>query len=179
MILSFCMFAAGLTVMAQERKDAAPQKPTPEQMLQFKAQKVAADLMLDDKAAKDFIPVYKEYLTDKMAVYKGDRKPADNRKPKVDGNQPKPAYNPGMSDEDALKYVERALERRQNKINQDQKLLDLDKKYKSKFEKVLNPKQLKKLYDMNNQRPQNQHKGRPGNVPGRNPSFNRQAPVRK
>lgn len=182
MMLSFCMFAAGMTIAAQERTDAAPQKPTQEEMLQFRAQKAAADLMLDDKTAKEFIPVYKEYLTDKMALNKGNRKPAkpaDNQKPKVDGKQPKPVYNPGMSDGDALKYVEKALERRQNKINQEQKLLDLDKKYKSKFEKVLNPKQLKKLYDMNYQRPQFQQKRRPGPMPGRNQPFNRPAPVRK
>ena len=182
MILSSCMFAAGLTVVAQEKSGTASQKLTPEQMLQFRAQKVAADLMLDDKTAKDFLPVYKEYLSDKMALYKDVRKPvkpSGNQKQKMETKQQKPAYNPAMSDEDALKYVERALERRQNKINQDQRLLDIDKKYKSKFEKILNPKQLKKLYDMNHPRPQYQQKGRSGHAPGRHQPFNRQAPVRK
>ena len=109
MILSSCMFAAGLTVVAQEKSGTASQKPTPEQMLQFRAQKVAADLMLDDKTAKDFLPVYKEYLSDKMALYKDVRKPvkpSGNQKQKMETKQQKPAYNPAVSDEDALKYVE-------------------------------------------------------------------------
>ena len=165
-----CLSVSATLADAQENQK--PARPTPEQMMQYRAQSLAADLSLDDKTSKQFVKIYVEYLTAKKALWSRPEKKQGNNNPqpvkKDAAKKPGPAPKqhklpPVMTDESAAKSVENQFEKRQNKINMEQKLLDLDKEYKEKFEKVLNPKQLKKFYELKNMRPSHPQVRRPGN----------------
>ena len=167
--LMICLSVSATLADAQENQK--PARPTPEQMMQYRAQSVAADLSLDDKTSEKFVKIYVEYLTAKRAIWSESGKKPGNFHPQAPKNnaaqKPVPASRqhklpPVMTDESAAKSIDMNFERRQNKINMEQELLDLDKEYKEKFEKVLNPKQLKKMYGIDN------HRNHQGNKHGYN-----------
>ena len=129
--LAFAFVLGGSNVFAQSPdNDKQPrkqrQRPTPEQMTEFQAKRMENRLMLDDATAAKFIPLYKEYLQ----ALKDCRKPDEAQTGK---------RNFERTDEE----IEQAI---QDRFDRQQKALDTKKKYFDSFKKILNARQLEKVF---------------------------------
>ena len=175
LILAVCLGCG--TLMAQN----APQKVcpakagkgtcakmTPEQRMDMQATRMGKQLMLDDAKLAQFTTLYKEYLTALK-----DCRPA-----------------PAEPSAEAVKPCERTDAQIQQDIEKRfevrQKVLDTQKKYYNSFKKILNARQLEKVFSMN--RPGKMHKrmgqkpcpmmqgrmGKPGQMPA--PGCSNQCP---
>ncbi len=123
--LFILMIAAALStsaIVAQEKKPT--DKFNPEKRIEIRAQKTAAALMLDDATAAKFIPIYKEYLNAQLQC------------------RPNCERGKNISDEQIKKNIESRMEAQQ-------KALDVEKKYYKELSKVLNAKQLQKIFCKN------------------------------
>lgn len=118
--LAFVMLLAfsGAAVAQQAQ---VKEKRTPEQRLEKRVLKMQKELMLDEAAAAKFAPVYKEYLLEMSKC-----RPAVER----GGN---------LTDAQIKKNIEARMDARQ-------KALDVEKKYYGKLSKILNAKQLQKVF---------------------------------
>lgn len=96
-------------------------KRNPEQRIEKHVKRMQNSLMLDDAAAAKFAPIYKEYLLEKV-----------NCRPDI-------VRGKELSDEQIKKNIEARMDNRQ-------KALDIDKKYYGKLSKILNAKQLHKVF---------------------------------
>lgn len=137
-----CMLAGQFMMNAQEKKQGpAKEKPSMEEMVQRKADRMAMEMSLDDKTADKFRETYKEYLAEKAAL-----RGKDCDKDCMRGRQKgKPGY---ISDAEVEKAIESRFDKRQKMIDRDQKALDIDMKYYTKFKKFLAPKQVIKIYEL-------------------------------
>jgi hypothetical protein len=143
LILTVCLGFG--SVMAQ---NAAPQvcpekaekpckvKLTPEQRMEAQAQRMGKQLMLDDAKLAQFTSLYKEYLTALKEC-----------RPAAKENKVKPCER---TDAQIQQDIEQRFEVRQ-------KVLDTQKKYYASFKKILNARQLEKVFSM--PRPGKMHKG--------------------
>ena len=113
------LLSFGTAAMAQKGKD----KPTPEQRVEKRVQIMQKSLMLDDAAAEKFAPIYKEYLLEMAKC-----------RPNVERGK-------NLTDDQIKKNIEARMDARQ-------KALDVEKKYYGKLSKVLNAKQLQKVFGM-------------------------------
>ena len=109
--------AFSVGAMAQEKKA----KPTPEQRIEKRVERVQKDLMLDDATAAKFAPIYKEYLMEMSKC------------------RPEVVRGKNLSDEQIKKNLKARMEAKE-------KAVDVEKKYFGKLEKVLNAKQLQKVF---------------------------------
>lgn len=126
-----CLIGSQVSITAQNQR---PKRPDPEQLTQSAAEKMAKELALDDETTRKFSEVYKAYLTEKSAIMQGYRGLRDQ--------------NPQeLNDESAAEKIVKGFERRQKQIEIEQKLLNLDIQYCEKFNKVLNPKQILRIYE--------------------------------
>lgn len=123
-------FGSLFVASAQNDKDQK-QKPTPEQRAEFKAVKIANDLLLDDEVASKFVPVYKAYKLELNAV--NDKYRHAKRSEEMKG---KP-----LSDKEVDTFI-------RNGFAKSREILDIRCAYYEKFLKILTPKQIKKMYDM-------------------------------
>ena len=137
--LAFAMLLAFCgAAVAQEA--AKCNKPTPEQRIEKRVLKMQKALMLDEAAAAKFAPIYKEYLLEKSKC--------------------RPALERGkdLTDAQIKKNIEARMDARQ-------KALDVDRKYYGKLSKVLNAKQLQKVFSEKKDFPEKKgdaHKGKRG-----------------
>lgn len=127
--LAFALAVSGSSVFAQPgpaERQAVPQHRnfTPEQMTEFRTKQIQDRLMLDDKTAAKFAPLYKEYLE----AVKECMKTAWKERKKGE-----------RTDEEILKEME-------ERIDRQQKMLDIRKKYFNSFKKILTPRQLEKVF---------------------------------
>lgn len=123
-----------LTATAQPRQGKDQQKPTPEQIADRQAANMANELMLSDKEAEAFIPVYKAY---KMEIRSINQQYRPAKKSKEEMAQP-------LTDNEVKEQLEKNFEK-------SQKVLDARKAYYQKFLNVLSPKQIKKMYELEKQ----------------------------
>jgi hypothetical protein len=157
LIFAFAAFilAGWLNINAQ-----APQqgRPDTQQILQMAVDRMAKELALDDQTTVVFTEIYKAYLTEKFAIMselRGLRGSAP-RQPEADrgerkgrkGHQEESANV--QNEESAAEQIVKGFERRQKMIEIEQKQLALDIVYCDKFNKVLNPKQILKIYERMN-----------------------------
>lgn len=126
---AFTLIVSGSNVFAQSNVPNDPlseqKRPTPEQMIDFRVKRMQNSLMLDEETATKFTPIYKEYLqalTDCM-------KPTDKQIKEI----------AECTDEDILKRIENSFEKQQQ-------ILDTKKKYFKSFKKILNARQLQKVF---------------------------------
>ncbi len=177
LIFAFAAFilAGWLNINAQ-----APQqgRPDPQQMVQMAADRMAKELALDDETTVAFTEIYKAYLTEKFALMselrgmRGDFQPqpeaekGERRGRKGQQGGPDKAQN----EESAAEQIVKGFERRQKMIEIEQKQLALDIVYCDKFNKVLNPKQILKIYERQNRFGQPQG-GQMGGPNGGRPQF--------
>lgn len=111
-------------------------KLTPEQRMEAQAQRMGKQLMLDDAKLAQFTSLYKEYLTALKEC-----------RPAAKENKVKPCER---TDAQIQQDIEQRFEVRQ-------KVLDTQKKYYASFKKILNARQLEKVFSM--ERPGRFHKG--------------------
>ncbi len=110
-------------------------KLTPEQRMEAQAQRMGKQLMLDDDKLAQFTSLYKEYLTALKEC-----------RPVAKENKVKPCER---TDAQIQQDMEKRFEIRQ-------KVLDTQKKYYASFKKILNARQLGKVFSM--ERPGRFHK---------------------
>lgn len=113
-------------VFAQEKKPANKQR-----VKEIQCSQVATLLMLDDATAARFMPVYEQYLKDLRGT-----KPAAPVKERVKGEPAKP-----LTDAE----VEQSIK---NRFAHSRKMLDVREKYYTEFRKMLTPKQVLKIYQL-------------------------------
>lgn len=164
MMMAFCSSA----VQAQDKpldNQSKKQRMTREQMAEAQAKHFARDLALDDATSQKFVKTFCDYQKELWAL--GPNK----RQKKAE-----------MTDAETEQAIKARMER-------SQKLLDLRQKYYNEYSKFLSPKQIQRIYDLEQQtmrrlghhgqmgkRPQpgqRQRKGQPGQRPHR-PSPNQQ-----
>ncbi len=126
-------FVTVITANAQKNDNARQmrERPSAEQMTEQRAKKMSETLLLDDKTSEKFIPLYKQYLTELQAV-------RPERRMKRDGNNPKEAKQE-MTEE-------QIAERIKESFANERKALDIKEKYYKDFSKILNQKQIEKMY---------------------------------
>lgn len=117
-VLALTTICSG-NMWSQNRPKAPGKEMSPEQRIEMRVERMQRQLMLDDKTAAQFAPVYKEYLEALEACkpQKPETKPAE------------------MSD----KQIEEQLTAQ---FDRQQKLLDTRKDYYNKFKKMLTMRQV-------------------------------------
>lgn len=123
LFMAFMVAVASLAT-AQDKKDNKGQKMTAEQRIDFRVAKMQKSLMLDDEKAAEFAVLYKEYL---LAL-------AECRPEVVRGKV--------LTDAQIKNNLEARMDARE-------KALKVEKKYYGKLEKLLNAKQLQKVFGRN------------------------------
>ena len=136
--ITMAMMLVQNTTVAQEQT-RGKERPTPEQMAQMKADRIAAELALDDKTSEKFKETYKAAIRNEFKSEKGQK---------------------GMSDADIEKSILDGFDKKQ-------KNLDLDRKYYEKFRKFMGPRLIQKMYRLESHQGQRQkahapsHSGKP------------------
>ena len=121
-ILLAMFIAVSAVSVAQDKKDG---KISKEQRMEMRAAKVQADLMLDDAAAAKFAPLYKAYMQELAAC------------------RPQLERGKDLTDEQVMKNL-------QARMDSELKVAEIKKAYLGKFAKILNAKQLQKLFKKDN-----------------------------
>lgn len=130
MIMAALMMLGGsITVNAQNMQNGKERKHlTEEQVIQLRTDKMVQTLMLDDATSAKFIPLYSQYLKEKMACR-------------------------GMKSKHMGKDIDTKTDAEVDQMIQDnfaqsRKILDIREKYYAKFHKILTPKQIMKIYQV-------------------------------
>ncbi len=124
LLLSMAFFFVG-SLSAQETKGKTPeQRPQRPDFKEFQLKQVLNALMLDDKTAAKFTPVYKDY----------QKEMEECRIPPM-----KRPRNVEMTDDEIAKEIEQ-------QFAQGRKVIDVKEKYYKKFKKILTMKQIRKIY---------------------------------
>lgn len=132
------LIGSQVSVFAQtELKLNGKRKFTPEQLMERQTRQMTETLMLDDATAAKFVPVYKNYLKELNDCRMKYRKPKDE--PAAAGTELTP--KPLPTDEE----VEKMITDRFEKCRQ---ILDIREKYYKEFKKILSPRQILKVYQI-------------------------------
>lgn len=118
------LFAIGTAAVAQEAKP----KFSPEKFVEKKVEMMQKSLMLDDKTAEKFASIYKEYLLEQAKC------------------RPNIVRGKDLTDAQIKQNIEARMDAKQ-------KALDVEKKYYGKLAKILNAKQLQKVFDKKEKAP--------------------------
>lgn len=126
------------TLFAQNRVNGEKKKrPTPEQLMERQTNQMVRKLMLDDATTAKFVPVYQDYLKELRECK--SRKYSVKQESKKTGI--KPDRKPILTDAEVEGMI---VER----FAQSRKLLDVREKYYNEFKEILSPKQIVKIYRM-------------------------------
>ena len=128
-MIAVMMLSGSTTVNAQVAQNGKERVHlTVDQIIQKRTEKMVQTLMLDDATSAKFIPVYSQYLKEKM----------DCRviKPKHMGMDVN-----AKTDAEIDQMI-------QENFAQSHKILDIREKYYAKFRKFLTPKQIMKIYQV-------------------------------
>ena len=117
-------FLSCTSVFAQQYNRRQNQKLTQEERIELRVKRMQERLVLDDKTAAEFAPLYKEYMQALMECH-----PTVCTTKKCNE----------LTDAERLKRMD-------DRFNCRQKMLDTQKKYYQKFKKVLNARQLEELF---------------------------------
>lgn len=129
-IIALALIGTASAYAQEEGQQQEKQRPTPEEMAERQASKMASELLLSDAEAAKFTPVFKAYKLEIRAV--NDQYRPAKRDENMKGTP--------LSDDEVKARIEANFEK-------SQKILDIRKAYFQKFQKVLTIKQIKKLYD--------------------------------
>ena len=158
-IIPLLLIAGAFSLQAQEKGD---KEVVNEKFFNAKIREFVYQLELTDAQKEAFIPVYKRYCEDMKATFKRPEKAKPEAKPGTD----KKGQRPQMTSEDAAKRLKHIIECQQ-------KAQTIRLQYIDEFAKVLEPRQLMRLYDVEDQiqhkvmTRQGAHQGHPGNKGGR------------
>lgn len=158
MVCIALVMSCQVALFAQEAKKNAqakqqPKRPTPEQwMTQIQCNRIIKELALDDATAAKFTPVYKNYQEEMRALRKAEGPEMDKKgegpekgKQPENGKQPQADKQPQARPMPTDAEVEAAIKER---FAQSRKLLDIRENYYNEFRKILSPKQIQRIYDM-------------------------------
>lgn len=130
MILSALVLLASSFIYAASAQESQKQDFTPEQKAEFKAQRLANALLLNDEMTQKFVPVYKAYRLELNAAN-------EKYRPAKRGEEMK---GQPMTDKEVDAFI-------RNGFAKSRAILDIRVAYYDKFLKVLTPKQIKKMYE--------------------------------
>lgn len=152
-VIALCTLAGAAN--AQRPRQGAGQgqgMPDPAQMVQMASDMMAKELALDDETTAKFKEVYTAYMTEKMALMReaAQLRRMNAQTDAADGEEMKPRKNVAQNEESAAEQIVKIFERKQKEIEIEQKQLALDIQYCEKFNQVLNPKQILKIYQSQN-----------------------------
>lgn len=135
----------GPQVAQQDGQAQAPERkqPTEEEMLQQRTERMQRELLLDEATAQKFAPIYQEYLT-ALKELRGDA-PRGPQEVKA-GEQPEKKE---LTDAELTAKLKERIQKQRD-------MADLQEKYIDKLGKVLNARQLAKVFEA----------PRPGHGPG-------------
>ncbi len=158
LVAVFTMY--GQSAFSQDRK-----RPDREKIQTAQCNQVVKALMLDDATAAKFTPVYMQYLKELSECRTGNsRKPkAKNTATSEKAQEPKEKPMPTDAE------VEKAIK---DRFAQSRKMLDIREKYYDEFRKILSPKQIMKIYQLekgNAHKFQSEWTRRQGQKPGQRP----------
>ncbi len=130
--MTFMAIAVLLSVsLANAQPQQDREQKTPEERIEMQAARVASELMLGDSQAEKFIPIYKAYRLDQKAINEKYRMP--RRAENLQGTP--------LSDSEVDAKI-------RNGFAKSQAILDSRIAYYEKFLKVISPKQIQRVYDM-------------------------------
>ncbi len=131
------------------------------QMVEQQAERMAKDLDLKGDAKTSFVALYKEYQNELMSTQQRQR-----GQQRQDGQSDRKK----LTDEEAQKQIDEYFARQESQIVQQQKRLEVEKKYYEEFKKTLTVQQLAKVF---RQRQMMQRQGgqRPGGFGGPQGGF--------
>ncbi len=124
MLLSVVVLLTG-SLSAQNEKDAKSRPAKRPDFAEMQLKQVLDALMLDDKTAAEFTPVYKDY----------QKEMKDCRLPRMKKRGTE------MTDDEIAKEIE-------SEFAQGRKVIDVKEKYYKKFKKILTMKQIRKIYSL-------------------------------
>ena len=124
MLLSVVVLLTG-SLSAQNEKDAKSRPAKRPDFAEMQLKQVLDALMLDDKTAVEFTPVYKDY----------QKEMKDCRLPRMKKRGTE------MTDDEIAKEIE-------SEFAQGRKVIDVKEKYYKKFKKILTMKQIRKIYSL-------------------------------
>lgn len=124
------MLACGMTVNAQDSHKKGSidkvERPTPEQMVEHQAARIASELALSDADSQKFITTYKAFKAEQAGIWKNSyRRPMDHE----------------MTDAEVEQKIK-------SDFQVSRAILDLREKYYQEFRTFMNPKQIQKMYDL-------------------------------
>ena len=120
--------SATLSIGAQptQRRGAEAKKVSAEKMIENKVQRMQKQLLLDDKQAEKFASIYKEYLTAQQKL-------------RTEGVKENRESGKALTDK-------QIVERQKQRIANQKKAAELKEEYYNKMSKVLNARQLEKVF---------------------------------
>lgn len=141
MIMAVAMLLSGtsFTLSAQNQKQHHPAKKNYRAM---QCEQIVRTLMLDDATAARFTPVYEQYMTEMRATR--NHPSAKKAVKPTPGETAKPAVKRIPTDSE----VEQSIK---NQFAQSRKMLDVREKYYTEFRKILSPKQIQRIYQIEKQ----------------------------
>lgn len=130
MIAAVMMIGSATTVNAQEaRDDNGRRHLTEDEMISKRTNQMVQVLMLDDATAAKFVPVYSQYLKERMEC-RGKKHEHAGKDDKAMDTKTDAEIDQMMKDNFA----------------QSHKMLDIREKYYAKLHDILTPKQIMKIY---------------------------------
>ena len=136
-LLMFTLTCFMPTQAAAQRPDGEEMKGRRAEMIEQLAERLAKDMDLKGDAKSEFIAQYKMYQNELQATQSGRRGMLN---PNADREKKK------LSDEEAQNLVDEYFSRQEQQIAQQQKRLEVEKKYYAEFKKTLTPQQLAKIF---------------------------------
>lgn len=141
MIMAVAVLLSGtsFTLSAQTPKQHHPAKKNYRAM---QCEQIVRTLMLDDATTARFTPVYEKYMTEMRAIR--SHPSAKKATPRTAGEATKPAVKRTPTDSE----VEQSIK---DQFAQSRKMLDVREKYYTEFRKILSPKQIQRIYQIEKQ----------------------------
>ena len=138
-VMLVLLFVGGQVSLMAQDNEKKRQRPTQEQVMQWRVQQMVEALMLDDDTAAQFTTVYQNYLKELNECRRMNFN-AQKQTIEAKSDEKKPVRKASMTDEEIAKML-------QNQFEQSRKLLDIREKYYAEFSKILTQKQILKLYN--------------------------------
>lgn len=159
------MLVAVFATYSQSAFSQEKKRPDREKIQAMQCSQVVKALMLDDATAAKFTPVYTQYLKELSESRIGNsRKPRAKDATTTESAQ-KMEPKPIPTDAEVEKTIK-------DRFAQSRKMLDIREKYYDEFRKILSPKQIMKIYQLekgNAHKFQNEWKKRQGQKAGQRP----------
>ena len=129
----------GISAQTPTNRDKK-KRQTPEQLVERQTNQMVKILMLDDAATAKFVPVYQNYLKELRECRIMNHKSSFGKQgAEVPGMKPEP--KPLLTDAEVEQQIK-------GRFAQSRKILDVREKYYNEFRKILSPKQIMKIYQM-------------------------------